>query len=139
MRDTRTPLLRAAVTAVAAGRLGLGVVALARPELAARAWLGTKLGSGVAPRLLGHALGGRDLALAIGALAALRSGNQRDIRHWTAAGALADGVDAAATLVMWQALPENNRLAILVAAGGAALLGAAATLPISGRTWWRVQ
>ncbi|HEY3748907.1 MAG TPA: hypothetical protein VGL80_06895 [Pseudonocardiaceae bacterium] len=116
--------LRAAVAAVAAGRLALGVVAVARPELPARAWLGNTLGSGVAPRLLGHALGGRDIALAAGALTALLAGNQQDVRRWVAAGALADTVDAAATLVLWRALPRNNRLAVLIAAGGAAAVGA---------------
>jgi hypothetical protein len=116
--------LRAAVAAVAAGRLALGVVAVARPGLPARAWLGNTLGSGVAPRLLGHALGGRDIALAAGALTALLAGNQQDVRRWVAAGALADTVDAAATLVLWRALPRNNRLAVLIAAGGAAAVGA---------------
>lgn len=123
----------AAVAAVAAGRLGLGVVAVVRPELPARAWLGSTLGSGVAPRLLGHALGGRDLALAIGALVAALSGNPAELRRWAVAGALADTVDAAATLVLWRELPKPNRIAVLTAAAGAAVVGAAASIPTSGR------
>ncbi len=113
------------IAAVAVGRLGLGAVAMLRPELPAAAWLG-RAGRGVAPTLLGRALGGRDLALAAGALLALRAGSVADIRRWAVAAALADGGDAVATLVQWRSLPGAGRLGVLVASAGAAVVGAAA-------------
>jgi hypothetical protein len=108
------------IAAVAAGRLGLGAVAVLRPRWAAAAWLGGAASRGVAPTLLGRALGGRDLALALGVLHALRTGHPPDIRRWAAFAALADGGDAVATLVQWRDLPRAARLGVLAASAGAA-------------------
>lgn len=63
--------LRRGATAVAVSRIGVGVVAFAAPALVSRAWVGGA-GGGPSGRVLGRALGGRDLALGLGALAALR-------------------------------------------------------------------
>jgi hypothetical protein len=63
--------LRRGATAVAVSRVGVGVVAFAAPALVARSWVGGA-GGGPSGRVLGRALGGRDLALGLGALAALR-------------------------------------------------------------------
>ncbi len=63
--------LRRGATAVAVARVGVGVVALAAPALVSRSWVGGA-GCGPSGRVLGRALGGRDLALGLGALAALR-------------------------------------------------------------------
>ena len=63
--------LRRGATAVAVSRVGVGVVAFAAPALVSRSWVGGA-GGGPSGRVLGRALGGRDLALGLGALAALR-------------------------------------------------------------------
>ena len=63
--------LRRGATAVAVSRIGVGVVAFAAPALVSRSWVGSA-GGGPSGRVLGRALGGRDLALGLGALAALR-------------------------------------------------------------------
>src|SRR5450631_3336736 len=63
--------LRRGATAVAVARVGVGVVAFAAPALVSRSWAGGA-GGGPSGRVLGRALGGRDLALGLGALAALR-------------------------------------------------------------------
>jgi hypothetical protein len=55
---------------MAAARTGIGVVALLSPELVGRPWVGAAAGTDQG-RLLARALGGRDLALGVGALAAL--------------------------------------------------------------------
>ncbi len=62
--------LRRGAAAVAVSRVGVGVVALAAPALVSRSWVGGA--GGLSGRVLGRALGGRDLALGLGALAALR-------------------------------------------------------------------
>jgi hypothetical protein len=69
--DAISVLLRRGATAVAASRVGVGVVAFAAPLLVSRSWVG-RSGDGTPGRVLGRAIGGRDLALGVGALIALR-------------------------------------------------------------------
>ena len=64
-------LLRRGAGAVAAGRVAIGLTALAWPAVPARPWVGAAADD-LAARVFGRALGGRDLALGLGALAALR-------------------------------------------------------------------
>jgi len=116
-------LVRAGATAVAAARAGVGLVALVRPEFAAGCWLGDRHGRGPAAKLLGRALGGRDVALAIGALVALRAGGPADRRRWLVLGGLADSVDALATVACWRSLPRARRVGVVVASAGAAVIG----------------
>src|SRR5580704_17164876 len=71
--DLRVQLRRGA-TAVAAARVAIGVLALARPGVPTRPWVGAGTGdgtAGLAAWVLGRALGGRDLGLGLGALVAL--------------------------------------------------------------------
>jgi len=63
-------LLRRGAVTVAAGRVALGLTALAWPAVPARPWVGASADD-LAARVFGRALGGRDLALGLGALAAL--------------------------------------------------------------------
>src|SRR5579872_5026210 len=65
------PLFRYAATAVAVGRVGLGVTALAWPSVPARPWVGASADE-LSAQVFGRALGARDLALGLGALAAVR-------------------------------------------------------------------
>lgn len=107
--------------AVAAARAALGVVALAAPALVARPWVGEAPGP-LGQQVLGRALGGRDLALGLGALLAGRQGGA--LRNWGEAGAFADAIDAAITVVAFRRLPAKGRWAVLASASGAALAGA---------------
>jgi hypothetical protein len=126
-------LLRRGATAVAAGRVALGVTALVWPSVPARPWVGAAADD-VATRVFGRALGARDLALGLGALAALqvRAAGTGSARAWVAAGALSDALDVVASLSSWQDLPRVTRWLVAVSAGGAALAGAAGAL-VAGR------
>ena len=108
----------AAMAAIAVGRLGIGVIAAIRPGLAARSWV--RDSDGTAAQVFARALGGRDIALAAGALAAYRAHDRAELRRWAGMGAIADVVDAAATVACWSALPKVNRVLVLAAAAGAA-------------------
>ncbi|MBV9729609.1 MAG: hypothetical protein JO309_09445 [Pseudonocardiales bacterium] len=113
---------------LATGRVAIGVVALLRPVLVARPWIGSAHASAPAGVVLGRALGGRDVALGAGALLAAWCGNERALRGWTLAGAFCDVVDAVATVTSWRDLPAWGRLAVLSAAGGGAVLGGSTVL-----------
>ena len=120
-------LLRRGAMAVAAGRVALGLTALAWPAVPARPWVGA-VADDLAVRVFGRALGARDLALGLGALAALqgRAGDFGSASGWIAAGALADALDVAATVRSWRELPRTGRWLVAGSSGGAALIGAAA-------------
>ena len=126
---TAFPLFRHAATAVAAGRVGLGVAALVWPSVPARPWVGSS-DDELSAQVLGRALGARDLALGLGALAAVRKApsGSRQAGAWYAAGALADALDVAVTAAAWPRLPRATRWLIAAVAGGAAIAGAAGTL-----------
>ena len=120
------PLLRRGAMAVAAGRVALGLTALAWPVVPARPWVGAAADD-VAVRVLGRALGARDLALGLGAVAALQrpAGASGSASTWVAAGALSDALDVAASLWSWRDLPRTGRWLVAASAGGAALIGVA--------------
>lgn len=105
------------------GRAVIGAALVAAPAVAARGWVGDD--GGPAVRVIGRALGIRDLALGAGLLQALDSG--APVRPWIAAAAAADAIDAAATLLNWRDLPPVGRALILaLAAGSAVQMGALA-------------
>ena len=80
--------------------------------------------------MFGRALGARDLALGLGALAALQGPGAEpgQAAAWVAAGALSDALDVAASVASWRDLPRVTRWLVAASAGGAALTGAAAAL-----------
>src|ERR1700733_10460420 len=122
MTSTDIPaLLRRGATAVAAGRVALGVTALAWPAVPARPWVGAAADD-VAGRGFGRGLGARGLALGLGALAALQgpAAEAGSARAWVAAGALSDALDVAASLASWRELPRVTRWLVAASAGGAA-------------------
>ena len=123
-------LLRRGAMAVAAGRVALGVTALVWPSVPARPWVGPAA-DGVAARVFGRALGARDLALGLGALAALQGPGAGSARAWVAAGALSDALDVVASVSSWDELPRFTRWLVAASAGGAALAGAAGSLALS--------
>ena len=130
MTSTDIPvLLRRGATAVAVGRVALGLAALAWPAVPARPWVGAAADD-LAARVFGRALGARDLSLGLGALAALQrpGAEPGSASAWVAAGALSDALDVAASLASWRELPRLTRWLVAASAGGAALTGAAAAV-----------
>ncbi len=125
------PICRYAATAVAAGRVGLGVAALAWPAVPARPWVGSSADE-LGAQVFGRALGGRDLALGVGALAAARKAASapQTAGAWFAAGALSDALDVAVTAAAWQRLPRAGRWLVVASAAGAAVAGVAGTLAV---------
>ena len=126
-------LLRRGAVAVAVGRVAIGVTALAWPSVPARPWVGAAADD-VAARVFGRALGARDLALGLGALAALQgpAAEAGSARAWVAAGALSDALDVVASVSSWSDLPRVTRWLVAASAGGAALAGAAGALVADG-------
>jgi hypothetical protein len=124
-------LLRQGATAVAAGRVALGLTALAWPSVPARPWVGASADD-LAARVFGRALGARDVALGLGALMALQrpSAEAGPAGAWVAAGALSDALDVAASLASWHDLPRVGRWLVVMSAGGAALTGVAGALAV---------
>jgi hypothetical protein len=106
----------------ALGRLGLGAGLMLAPGVFAGGWVG-----GVADRREGQALaiglGARDVAIALGILAGLRS-RRGGAAAWIRAGVVADAADLAGTLRARDALPPLTAPAVAALAGGSALLGA---------------
>ncbi len=96
----------------------------------ARPWVGAAADD-LAARVFGRALGARDLALGLGALAALQgpAAGTAPARAWVAAGALSDALDVVASLLAWRELPRVTRWLVAVSAAGAALAGAAERWP----------
>lgn len=85
---------RRILTAIAAGRLLIGIAMIVLPEEVARRWLGRGAATPESGAFV-RAIGGRDVAYALGSLHAARSG---DPRPWLAAGLLVDGTDSFATI-----------------------------------------
>jgi hypothetical protein len=126
-------LCRRGATAVAVARVALGAVALARPSAPARPWVGEPA-SELASQVLARALGGRDIALGLGALNAARQGPRARgaASGWFAAGALSDALDVTATVAAWPGLPRVTRWLIAASAGGAAVAGALGAVAMLG-------
>jgi hypothetical protein len=106
---------------LAGGRIAIGAVSLLAPGLVGRAMMGPDGDSG-GIRLVLRAVGGRDLALGIGVLAALDRG--ASVRRWLRASAVADGLDAAGSVLVRHRLrPTVFPAAAAAATGGAVLSG----------------
>ena len=107
------------VMAFGVGRALFGVVLLAVPGAITRTWVGSQ----DAPALvLARCLGGRDVV--VGAGAAMAAARDRDPAPWLVGGAVADAVDAAATLAAGDRIPRHGRLATMALAVGGAIAGA---------------
>jgi len=101
-------------------RMAVGAVLLVTPRLGARLWTGERNPSATTV-LAARGMGGRDLALGIGLVTALEKGTPA--RGWLEAGVVADASDTFGALVSSGELPLLRRLATLVTAAGAVLLG----------------
>lgn len=116
-REARAAVGLAAIGAV---RVALGAAALGAPQLTGRLWIGAEAGRPGAALLL-RSLGGRDVGLGLGTLAASLAG--RPVRPWALAGALADASDTAATLLAFGHLPARTRWLLVAGSGAVALTG----------------
>jgi hypothetical protein len=85
---------RRILAAIALGRLIIGVAMIVLPEEVARRWLGRGAATPESGAFV-RAIGGRDVAYALGSLRAARAG---DPNPWLAAGLLVDGTDSYATM-----------------------------------------
>ena len=101
------------------GRIAVGVVSLLAPGLVGRAMLVPGGDSG-GVRFFLRVVGARDLALGVGVLVALdRNG---PVRGWLQASAVADGLDAAGSLLARRHLRRPVFPAATAAATGGALV-----------------
>jgi hypothetical protein len=107
------------VKLVAAGRLALGGAMVVAPVPAAEAWVGA-VGTRPEAGPLARGLGVRDVLLGLGTLGASRRG--RVSPAWLWAGALADGVDAVATVAAAREVPKFRRRGLVALAGGVSAL-----------------
>ena len=125
-------LARYGATVVAAGRVAIGLTALAWPSVPSRPWVGAA-SDDLAAQVFGRALGARDVALGLGALTALRRAQAEpgSAGAWVAAGAMSDALDVVASLSSWRRLPRTGRWLVAGSAAAAALVGAAAALAMS--------
>src|ERR1700710_3106576 len=95
---------RGAAGLLAAGRAALGLAVLVAPEQVTSRWLGDEHARHPAVRYLAHSLGARDLVLGLLGLSTL--GDARFGPQVLAACAVADSVDALATVAARHELPR---------------------------------
>jgi hypothetical protein len=111
---------------LARGRIAVGAVAIVLPGVAVAVAPGTGTGTGTGSRALGRMLGGRDLALGVGAITCLKERTQD--AEWVGMGGAVDIVDGLA-LLLTPRLPLHARLVGLGALGaGVVGVGAARML-----------
>jgi hypothetical protein len=112
------------MAAASLGRAAFGAAFLVAPEQAGTRWLGP-VAEDERVGILLRAVGGRDVAIGMGAARAVAKGS--DARAWLAASAACDAIDAAATLAARGDLPERSVwITVVLATGSAVLFGAAA-------------
>ena len=114
---------------LAVTRVAIGAVLVAVPGPVVRAWLGGQADSPAA-RLLARSVGGRDIALGLGAIFALRHGASVD--GWLEGGLVADASDALAMVAASRHLPAARVLAALAPTIGAVTLGSRLVSKLGG-------
>ena len=112
----------AATRAIAYGRIALGGSYLLAPGLALKIWPGRGGSTDedrAMQRLLARSIGGRDVALAVGALLAVS--HDAPVRGWIEAAMLADAVDALAIGLALRRVPRLRGVLLFAASLGTAL------------------
>jgi len=112
---------RRAVWLIAAGRMVLGAAVLAAPEQVVGRWLGEENAKHGAVQDLARGLAARDIALGLATLQTL--GDNVVGPRIQAACAVADAVDAVATIVAREHLPRKGVIGTVAIAGAAAVAG----------------
>ena len=105
---------------LARGRIAIGIAAVAVPGVAVRAIGADPKPGGLAP-LVTRMLGGRDIALGLGAVVALDHG--APVRGWLEGAALADAVDCVAAVIAREQMTPRAFRGTVVLAGASAVLG----------------
>ncbi len=108
------------VRAIAVGRVTVGAGLIALPGVAGRQWIGDAA-SDRRTKVMIRAFGVRDLALGVGTLQALDTG--QPARSWVVLSAVSDVVDLAATALALRALGARRALPVMLVAAGAAVGG----------------
>ncbi|MFL5817169.1 MAG: hypothetical protein ACJ76L_06160 [Conexibacter sp.] len=109
---------RTLLTTLAVGRLAIGALLVARPQGQVGAgWVGGEEARRASTGMLFRAVGGRDMALALGTLAAQRNGSP--LKPWLLGATLADSVDLVSTFAAGRSIPKAGKAAIALLAGGA--------------------
>jgi hypothetical protein len=108
------------VTLYATARIGFGIASLAAPSLTGRTLAGPGGALPDAQAFL-RGMGGREIGLGLGMLAAIRAGDK--VRPWVAAGVMADASDLAGIAGAWRQMPPAKRWLGLGTAGAAAAAG----------------
>ena len=108
---------------VAGLRVAIGASAVVAPTLVTRLWLGPGARRPT-DKPLARSVGGRDVALGIGAILAMDRG--APVRGWLEAGALSDAGDLLGTLLAFASLPRFGRWSMVLVPSGA--VAAAAVL-----------
>ena len=93
---------------IAGGRVVIGLALVAKPALVTSRWVGDDEADRPGARVLGTGLGGRDVVVGAGTLAALSAGDG-SVRPWLIGSVLADTVDLIGTLRSAGELPGERR------------------------------
>jgi hypothetical protein len=117
----RAAARRRLATGLSIARTAIGAAFLLAPSLAGPGWIG-RAARKPGARIVTAGLGARDVALGVGTLAALRSGDAA-ARPWLCAQFASDLGDFAATLVHGRGVGGRPRLGALVLSGGASVAG----------------
>jgi hypothetical protein len=105
-------------------RIGFGLAYLWRPGRTGRGWIGNAARD-PATQVFVRGHGARDLALGVGALAALARSGDEAMRPWMAAQCVADLADVGATIAANRRLPPSGYRFALLMAGASTVVGAA--------------
>lgn len=109
---------------LALGRTGAGAAMVVRPRLMPTA-MGVDSASAAQTAWVVQMLGAREIALGLGTLTSLRSGDPQASRAWLAAGVLSDGIDvlAVGAAVARGRLSKGTGVLVVATALSAALAG----------------
>lgn len=102
-------------------RIALGIGWILAPGVVGAGWLGPTARKPAA-RVMGRAIGARDLGLAAGLLLALRG--ETPAAHWLGASASVSAADLLATLTAQSRVPGGRRVLAIALAGATAGLSA---------------
>jgi hypothetical protein len=102
-------------------RFGIGIALLVFPRRLARGWFGEDQSEWPVAPVAMRAVGGRDVAIAVGTMTALENGG--DVSSWLRAGATADAADTAAFALALRNIRGIRRLAWPLISGFSTYLG----------------
>ena len=108
---------RQIVRTLAVGRVAVGATLTLFPAFGGGRWIGSVAGD-PAVKVITRAFGVRDLALGLGTLQALNGGGSA--KSWVGLSAVADAVDAAATVLGLRAIGPAKALPVLAVAAASA-------------------